>query len=244
MQSSPSHSQKDARAWPERLHCPQHFQDRINHVGGFNRYGEPNFKLSWAQTETTHQGGEWEAEGETYVGYREILLGDGLPHWMLLQWVDAGKCIEMPHMRPQSDVAYYHENRCPKTGLQLLGEYPYRGSYKIALSLCAKFFEAGQMRIRGFPLSSEIVNMMIPIIKASMLLSVEAKMRWLKEQEEQEEKYRAVAFDDAWKSVKLPEHCKTSGWIEDKVRSLEKAFNAALITRMHRDRVFQSQNRV
>src|ERR1700743_1729701 len=125
----------------ERLQCPKHFQDRITQIGGLNRYGDPNFKLAWAQTETTRQGGEWSNEDEHFVGYRDCYLGDGLPHWMLLQWADAGKSIQLPHLRPQSDVAFYAENLCLKTGMQILGEYPYHGSYQIALPLVAKWFE-------------------------------------------------------------------------------------------------------
>lgn len=225
----------------ERLQCPKHFSDRLNEVGGFNRYGDPNFKLAWAQTETTRHGGEWEAEGEWFKGYQDVYLGDGLPHWMLLQWADAGISIQMPHLRAQSDVSFYLENVCPKTRLQILGEYPYHGSYQIALPLMAKWFEAGQMRIRAFPLSTEIVEMMVPIIKASMEISLEAKLMFMKEQQEKADTEYANAVDDVYNSIKLSQSARSSQWIQDKVRSIEQHWNSALITRMHRDRVFQSQ---
>lgn len=232
-------------SWPvERQKCPQHYQDRINQIGGFNRYGEPNFKIAWAQTETTRQGGEWEAEGDQFRGYRDVYLGDGLPHWMLLQWADAGKSIAMPHLRPQSDVSFYAENQCQKTGLQLLGGYPYRGSYQIALPLVAKWFEQGQLKIRAFSLSTEVMEMMVPIIKASMEVSLEAKLRFMKEESEKEDDEYARAVDDAYHSVKLSNAARGSQWIADKVRSIEQHFNAALITRMHRDRVFQSKTQL
>src|SRR5882724_11861953 len=120
-----------------RQNAPQHFQDRLKAVGGINRYGLPNFKLAWAQTVTTRHGGEWEAMGEQYRGYRDVYLGDGLPHWMLLQWSDAGKSIEMPHLHAQSDIGFYEENRCPKTGLQILGGYQSQGRYPIPSNPCA-----------------------------------------------------------------------------------------------------------
>jgi hypothetical protein len=227
----------------ERLKCPEHFQTRLNEVGGFNRYGQPNFRLAWAQTEYVRQGGEWEAEGEWFRGYRDVYLGDGLPHWMLLQWVDAGKCIEMPHLPPQSDVAFYEENRCPKTGLQLLGEYPYKGSYRIALNLVAKWFDGGRLQIRAFPLSTEIVEMMVPVIKASMEVSVEAKLRAMKEEREKDEREYAKAVEDLYSSIRRKPTLAATGWLEDKQRSIEKHFNAALVMKMHRDRVFQSQHR-
>lgn len=228
----------------ERLKCPEHFQRRLAQVGGKNRYGEPNFKLAWAQTETTRQGGEWELEsGEPFKGYRDVYLGDGLPHWMLLQWADAGKSISMPHLPPESDGRFYIDNECKKSGLSLLGEYPYHGSYQIALPLTAKFMHAGKLHIRAFPLSTDIIEMMVPVIRAAMETSAEAKLRYLKEQQEKEDLQYAKTIEDVYQDIKLPTSAHTSQWITDKQRSIENAFNAALIQRMRNDRQFQSQQR-
>lgn len=232
------------QSMPERLVCPEHYQQRMTQVGGVNRYGQPNFKIAWAQTETVRQGGEWEANNEQFRGYRDVYLGDGLPHWMLLQWSDAGKHISMPHLAPQSDVAFYYENQCPKTGLQILGEYPYRGSYQVALPLMAKWYEKGQLFIRAFPLSTEVVEMMVPIIKASMTVSVEAKLRFMKEEAEKDDEEYSKQVDAAYNSVKLSSSARSSEWIQDKVRSIEQHFNSALVTKMHRDRVFQSKHAI
>ena len=228
----------------ERQQCPPEYQERLTQVGGVNRYGGSNFRLAWAQTETTRQGGEWEAEGDWFKGYRDILLGDGLPHWMLLQWVDAGKCVEMPHLPPESDTAWYAANKCPKTGLSLLGEYPYHGSYQIALQLVAKWFDKGQLHLHAFPLSSEIVEMMVPIIKASMEVSAEAKMRFMREEHEKDEEQYGKAVEDLYQSVKLPNSARTTQWIADKERSIEKHANAAFLTMLSRNHRFQSDHRV
>lgn len=228
----------------ERLKCPEHFQNRLNEVGGLNRYGNPNFKLAWAQTETRREGGEWEAEGEQFRGYRDCYLGDGLPHWMLLQWCDAGKCVEMPHLKPESDVAFYAQTKCEKTGLQVLGEYPYHGSYQIALPLVAKWFVNGKLQIRAFPLSTEIVEMMVPVIKASMEVSVEAKLKAMKEEREREDDEFSRTVEDAYQSIKRKPTLASTAWLEDKQRSIERHWNAALITRLQRDRFFQSQGRL
>lgn len=229
----------------ERLKCPEHLQRRLTQAGGTNRYGQPHFKLAWAQTETIRQGGHWEIEsGEVFTGYRDVYLGDGLPHWMLLQWADAGKSIEMPHVPPESDGRFYLENKCPTTGLQLLGEYPFRGSYRVALPLTAKYMDGGKLHIRAFPLSTEIVEMMVPIIKAAMEVSAEVKLRYLKEQSQKDEDQRAKTIEDVYQDIKLPTSAHSSAWITDKQRSIESAFNASLIQRMRRDRQFQSQQRL
>jgi hypothetical protein len=237
VQSAHSHA-------PERLHPPEHFQRRITQAGGLNRYRQPRFRLAWAQTETARQGGEWSNEDEQFIGYRDCYLGDGLPHWMLLQWADAGMSIQMPHIRPQSDVGFYLENRCPKTGLQILGEYPYHGSYQVALPLVAKVFDRGQLYIEAFPLSTEIVEMMVPIIKASMELSHECKMRFMKECREADDKAFGDAVDDVYNGIKRKASLASTGWLEDKQRSMERHFNASLVAMMYRNRRFQSQRRV
>lgn len=232
------------REAPERLKCPEHFERRMTEAGGLNRYGQPNFRLTWAQTETTRQGGEWDNEDGYFLGYRDVLVGDGLPHWMLLQWMDAGKSYQMPHLTPQSDFGFYAENRDPKNGLQILGEYPYRGSYQIVLPLVAKWFLKGVMHVEAFPLSTEIVEMMVPIIKASMELSVQAKMKFLKEQDEQDELERTKAFDDAYHSIQRKPSLASTKWLEDKQRAIERAYNAALVTMLSRNRSFNTQGRL
>ena len=227
----------------ERQHCPEHFQDRLTEVGGTNRYGKPNFRLAWAQTETTRQGGEWEAAGDYFKGYREILLGDGLPHWMLLQWADAGKSIEMPHLPPESDVAWYINNKCAKTGLSLLGEYPYHGSYQIALQLVAKWFDKGNLHLHAFPLSTEIVEMMVPIIKASMAVSTEAKLQFMRDEHEKDDDAFAKKVEDIHLGVRRNPCLASTKWLEDKQRSIEKHANAAFLTMLSRNHRFQAERR-
>ena len=228
----------------ERLQCPEHFQERIRQVAGVNRYGADNYKLAWAQTETTVQGGEWEAAGEAFTGYQRVYLSDGLPHWILLKWVDAGKSLDMPFLRAQGPTAFYDENKCPKTGLQLLGEYPYHGSYKVALPLVAKWFERGQLRIHAYPLDVEIVEMMIPVIQASMALSIEAKMRFLQEEKEAKEVESDKLFGDVYQDIKLSNAARASEWIRDKERQIERAFNAHAMARLASNRRFQTTKRL
>lgn len=235
----------DSRGFPvERRVCPDHFQERINQVGGFTRYDEPMYRLAWAQTETMVQGGEWEAEGDTYRGYRRVYLSDGLPHWVLLRWVDAGKSLEMPFLPAQGPTSFYAENRCPKTGLQLLGEYPFHGSYKVALPLVAKWFENGQLRLHAYPLDTEIVEMMIPMIQASMILPIEAKMRFMREEDEKDELEREKQFDAVYNDIKLSPAARASQWVQDKERQIERTFQAAQVMRFHRNRRFQSNTPV
>lgn len=228
----------------ERLRAPSHMQARLDEVGGLNRYGGSNFRLAWAQTETRREGGLWEAYGEQFQGYRDVLLGDGNPHWMLLQWCDAGKCVDLPHLPPQSGTAFYAETKCPTTGLAMLGEYPYRGSYQIALQLSAKWMVNGKLQVVGFPLSTEVIEMMVPVIRASMRVSIEAKLRAMKEEREKDEQYYATQVEDAYLSARRKPTLAATAWLEDKQRSIERHWNAALVAKFHRDRFFQSKQQV
>lgn len=241
MQSPRISAIPDAKGYPcERRECPEHFQERVRQAGGVNRYDEAMFRIAWAQTETTIQGGQWEAEGDTYRGYRRVYLSDGLPHWVLLRWIDAGKSLEMPFLPAQGPIVFYQENRCPKTGLQLLGPYPHHGSYKVALPLVAKWFERGQLRLHAYPLDAEIVDMMIPVIQAALLLPVEAKLRFMRDEQTKEEAAEAVRFEDAYRDARLSASAQASEWIADRVRRMEHAWNAALIARLARNRRFQT----
>jgi hypothetical protein len=230
----------------ERLQPPAHFQDRLTRAGGLTRYGLPNFRLAWAQTETTRQGGRWEADGEWYTGYRDVLLGDGLPHWMLLRWADAGKSIDMPFLPSESDGAWYEANKCPITGLSLLGGYPYQGSYQIALQLRAKWTTKDargnpHLHLHAFPLSTQIIDMMVPIIKATREVSIQAKLRSMDDDREKEQDEYSQTVEDIYQDAKLSASARASKWIEDKARSIESAWNASLIMKLSQNRFAQGR---
>lgn len=231
----------DPRKLPkERLECPPWFQDRINEVGGFNRYDEPNFKLAWAQTELMWQGGEWNNEDGHFRGYRQVLKGDGLPHWMLMKWMDAGMGIDMPHLQPEPAELFYKDNKCPESGLQLLGEYPYLGSYHIAYNLLAKWWDGTQLIIAAPTLDWEIVEMMIPIIKATFELDHQTKVRFMKEMKEKEEKDEQTMFEDLYSSIRRKPTLGSTSWLEDKQRKMEKLVETSMVEYLHRNKRFVS----
>jgi hypothetical protein len=68
-------------------------------------------------------------------------------------------------------------------------------------------------------------------------------MRFMREQNEKEEMERTKAIGDAYDSIKINPNLHTS-WLEEKQRSIERNFNAALVTMMHRNRTMQSQRRL
>ena len=230
---------------PQRLVEPTEFyQERITQVGGLNRYGEPMFKIAWAQSYTVRQGGQWEAEGETFTGYKDVLLGDGHPHWMLLQWSDAGMSPSMPELLPEGPSRWYAANECPQTHLSLLGGYPYQGSYHIVLPLVAKFRIENELFIEAVPLSTEIIEMVVPIIKAAMTVSIHVKLQSMKDTKAKDEADKSTMFEDIYLDMRRNPNLASTPWLEELQRKIERSWNAAAVAKVARDRVFQSSSRL
>jgi hypothetical protein len=63
---------------------------------------------------------------------------------------------------------WYLTNIEPESGLQLLGEFPYRGMYMTLQTLCWTRLVNGELKVEYMPLNAEIVDLLIP-------LAIEAK---------------------------------------------------------------------
>lgn len=173
----------------ERRRCPDEFAQRIAGAGGYNRYDEPNFKIIWGQTETFRAGGSWAGNGQpTYRGYRDLLMGAGEPCWMLVQWQSPEK-----YGRPES---YYVFNFDEESGLQTLGEYPYSGRYEIVLSFSFKAKVRDRLVIEHMPLSSLLVDLVVPIIREAKELSYEKRRAIMREQKERADREQVTQIED------------------------------------------------
>lgn len=139
----------------EHYHCPEHFQDRVTRAGGLNRYGEPNFLIVWGPTWTVRRGGTWERpDGSNFRGYKDI-VEEKRPCWVLKEW-KAPEEFGTPEM-------WFLNNLEPQSGLQLLGDYPWKGSYQTLQPFIWTGIVNGKLQIDHMPLNSAIVDMIIPI---------------------------------------------------------------------------------
>lgn len=132
----------------ERRECPSEFQERINDICGLNRFGGPNVKIAWGQTETKIAAGTH--------GYEERLLCPGAPCWYILRWI-APECFGTPKM-------FYEMTYNPELGLMENGEYPYEGSYEVLQPLMHRKAEGEQMVIEHLPLCHAIIDLLIPVL--------------------------------------------------------------------------------
>jgi hypothetical protein len=143
---------------PERRVCPEEFQHAVNERFGFNRFGTPNFRLAWGETETIRVAG--------IRGYEDRLVAGNIPCWNIMRW-RAPEVFGTPRL-------YELVNRDPATGLCLLGEYPYEGRYDVLQPLMTKEFKDGRLEVDAFPLSYYIIDAMLPMfIKGTELSEFE-----------------------------------------------------------------------
>jgi hypothetical protein len=168
----------------ERRRCPKKFQDRLTRAVGTNQYGEPLFKIVWGQTATYTAGGVW--PHDHFFGYRQLMLsnssptGRGQPCWMILEWHPASDY--------NTDAVYYFENRDDVTGLQVLGEYPYKGRYEVAFKLVSQELRNGRMQVNYYHLDGMVLDLLIPSIVEAQRMTMKERMRAIREMQEREEK--------------------------------------------------------
>jgi hypothetical protein len=208
----------------ERLSCPVEFERRITEAGGRNRYGNPNFRIIWGQTETCVRGGFWPATDNSpeFTGYREVLEGSGVPCWILQMW-KAPECFGTP-------LQYFMENRDESTGLQVLGDYPWKGRYDTLNEFICREFQNGRLTQEIMPLNSVIIDLIIPIVQQAQAATQLMRYTALKDREEKKQAALTQTIDDKRRDARMAfkgnpvsyarQGCRTS-LIDQKIMQLE-----------------------
>jgi hypothetical protein len=189
---------------PQRLtQCPPDYQGRITHVGGTNKYGEPNYKLVWGEAHATRGGGYWEQEG--FTGYRDVYLND-TPCWLLLEWHDP--------IEAGSPTLWYMDNYDEATGLQTLGEFPYKGFYEVLFILRDEKLEDGKLVIDPMPLTAQLVDVIIPLMIMGKHISFERRLEAIKQRRALEEEEQLRIMTDARMDAQIGLRGLTPGGLE------------------------------
>jgi hypothetical protein len=210
----------------ERRACPPEYQARLTQAVGYSRTGEPNFIIAWGQTITYQAGGVWpKPHGDGHFGYRPLMLsnsspsGRGTPCWMILEW--------HPPEDYENDAVYYFRNRDDVTGLQILGEFPYRGRYEIAFKLTSTDFRDGRLQVAHYHLDGMILDMLIPAIVEGQKMTMKQRLERLRKYEEKKEKDLDRNIDAVLNGAKrrlLPSQ------IDDRVRLIQQQMGTMLKT--------------
>lgn len=206
----------------EQYKCPAEFQDRLTRVGGLNRYGEPNFIIVWGQSWTVRRGGTWsQDDGRYFRGYRDV-LEDGRPCWILKKW-NAPEIYGSPSL-------WYLQNCEESTGLQILGEYPYRGCYETVQPFVWRGLVNGRLVVERMPLNSMMLDLVVPIILKCKEATFLQKKTAIQEMEARKDRDELRAVEAKRHDAKLAfrgpvsfsrQGCRTS-LVDQRVHAIEK----------------------
>ncbi len=119
-----------------------------------NPHGEPRFKLVWGQSETMRDGGYFTKDG--YEGYRDVPALGGDACWALMMWEPASTF--------GGPYRWYKDNTDEVTGLVCLGQYPFRGRYRLVKKLIHREFVAGQLVTVRMEPTHFILDVMVPLV--------------------------------------------------------------------------------
>lgn len=154
----------------ERRIPPLEYEEHLGRLGGYNRFGEPNFKLAWGQTHTDVIYGQMH---DSYRGRHTTLMFHNVPAWHLLEWKPP-ETFGTPEM-------WYGLTWNSDDLLHVLGDYPRRGFYlPCPFNLYVKRIIAGtpytdpqtgdsyirgeRLEIDAMPLAYWVLDLLIPNI--------------------------------------------------------------------------------
>jgi hypothetical protein len=187
---------------------------------GVNRFGHPNFKIVWNQSQFIRLGNVWhDRDGNEVSGYRDTYQGDGQPCWMIMRW--------MPPEHYGSPKTYYRENFEERSQKYRVGEYPWQGRYEIMQALRAKEMVDGKLKISTFPLCHYLIDMILPMMLAWQALTLEEQIaaNQLAQQEEHKRETEEIA-------EKMAENMPT--WIHPVSYSAQGCRTSLLDQKMHK----------
>jgi hypothetical protein len=137
--------------------CPEHFQTYLTERFGRNRYGGPNIRIVWGQNETVVHA--------TDYGYKRMRKTNK-PCWVIEIW-------RGPEMFGTPKL-YYSQMSDPRTGLALMGQFPYKGFYDPMIELMSKSFNAVKktLEIKALPLTRTFLRHIAHILKTALAMTI------------------------------------------------------------------------
>jgi len=211
--------------------CPEEFQERLTQIGGVNRYDEPHFILVWSQggcdQALYRAGGAWAGEDQvSFTGYRDLLVGGGVPCWALMQWHDA-----IEYGTPEM---YYVQNYDQDSDLQTLGEYPYKGRYQMLYNLRWSEMRNGKMHFEMMPLNTFLLDTVVPIIVQAKEISWEKTRAVMLDLKAKEDKADVDLIESVMRDSSVPfkgnavsyqkQGCRTA-LVDKKIEAMQRSWN-------------------
>ena len=167
----------------EAKRAPREIAERLERVGGLNRYGRANFRVVWGWSRLTWIGGKWtdrDASGNVIREVRELRrVPKYLPHdrWHLERWLPPE--LYGPPERWYERTIEQEEGAA--AGIPALGPFPREGEYEHCFTL-----EGPQGEF--LPLSAGVVEWLARAIEYSRAIPAARKRRALAEREERDDR--------------------------------------------------------
>lgn len=131
---------------------------------GRNKFGDPNYRIAWAQTEVQRMGFTRFTDRDLEKsGYQERYKGSPTPCWMILRWKDP--------INYGSPALFYQNTYVDSWDVYFMGEYPWKGRYEILYMMCSKEFKDGKLIITALPLNHTFIDKIIPLLIESQYLT-------------------------------------------------------------------------
>jgi hypothetical protein len=195
--------------------CPDWFQERLTRTGGANKYGQPNFKLVWGESETMRDGGYFIKDG--YLGYRDVLAIGGEKCWAITMWEPAEK-FGTPYR-------WYKDLTDEVTGLVTLGKFPHQGRYRVIKKLVHRELINGEWATTRMEPTHFILEVMVPLIKDWNRRSDAERLAIVREEMAREEAEADRILADAMDGVRIR---RGSPLVQKRAEQMEKHMAQAM----------------
>lgn len=190
---------------------------------GLNKFGDPIYKIAWAQSEFHTIGSSWfTSMGEEKIGYRQEYKGAPMPCWMILRWKEPSQY--------GSPGIFYLNTYLEGLDIYFLGEYPWKGRYEILYNMCHKEFRNGKLIVEALPLNHTFIDKIIPLLIESQYITAAEREAAAKLAKEYEHKKQVNEITDrmmdslpAWYGPVSYSHqgCRTS-LLDKKMAQIQK----------------------
>ena len=162
------------------------YVDHVNAIGGFNRFGDPNFKIVWGQNETMLVYGV-DVNGK--AGQHILPKHGNVPAWFIEVWKPP-ECYGTPEL-------WYALTWDADTDAPKLGEYPWRGQYEAApFNLYAKKIENNVLSFDAMPLNHYVIDLLIPnLLKQQETTYTQRKNAILNRMQAERQRANELAMD-------------------------------------------------
>jgi hypothetical protein len=137
-----------------------------------------------------------------------------------------------------SPAIWFFQNRDEASGLQILGDFPWKGQYETVQPFVWKGFVNGRLVVEAMPLNSMIIDMVVPIIMKCKDASLTQKKIAFEELEARKNRDEVRSIEARRHDAKLAfggnpvsftrQGCRTP-LINAKMAAIEKNWNAGML---------------